>query len=61
MYQPIYQSPGRWGFPGGQLGRGFARGFRGLKNIEEKLSGIGGMSAALPSEKRELCWRGCAA
>jgi hypothetical protein len=32
-----------------------------LKNIEEKLSGIGGMSAALPSEKREVRWRGCAA
>ena len=32
-----------------------------MKNIDEKLSGIGGMSAALPSEKREVRGRGRAA
>lgn len=36
-----------------------ARGFRSFeKNIEEKMSGIGGMSAAVPFTMREI--RGCA-
>ena len=43
------------------MGRGRERGFRGLKNIDEKLSGIGGERAAVPFIEPELRLRGCAA
>jgi hypothetical protein len=32
-----------------------------VKNIDEKISGIGGVSAAVPSEKRSVRGGGCAA
>jgi hypothetical protein len=56
------QRLGPLGFPLGQCGRrcrGGARGFE--KKRDEKIAGIGGMSAAMPFRKREMiCGRACA-
>jgi hypothetical protein len=50
-----HQRPGSRGFSGGQWERRCWGGFRGFeKNRDEKISGIGGMSAAMPFRKREM-------